>query len=69
MCQVSVDAENLNSTFENFSGALNWTFCQVLIWSFLLKITLFSTVWIFLGDENQNLCQVSADAKILYATL
>ena len=43
MCQVPVDAENLNSTFENFSGVLDWTFCQVWIWSVQAKFV-FSSV-------------------------
>ena len=38
MCQVSVDAENLNSTFENLSGALDWTLCQVWIWTAKAKL-------------------------------
>ena len=59
LCQVSVDAENLKSTFENLSGALDWTFCQIWIWSG--KLSLFSTLYIFLGAEKWNLCQSSAD--------
>ena len=42
LCQVSVNAENLNSTFESFSGALDWTFCKVSIWSVKAKFVFYS---------------------------
>ena len=42
MCQVSVDAESLNSTFKSFSGTLDWTFCQVWILSVKAKFVFYS---------------------------
>ena len=33
MCQISADAKNQNLTFENLSGALDLTVCQVWIYS------------------------------------
>ena len=37
-----IDAKNLNSTFDNFPGALDWTFCQVWIPSVKAKFVFYS---------------------------
>ena len=50
MCQVSVDAENLNPIFEKFSGAMDWTFCQVWIWSGKAKQVFYSVNFLWVGN-------------------
>ena len=42
MCQISADAKNKNPTLENLSGALDWTVCQVSIYSGKAKLVFYN---------------------------
>ena len=61
LCQVAADAKNKNPTLVNFAGALDWTVCQVWIYSCKDKLVFYNLI--FVWGLKLKYVPISADTK------